>query len=419
MERSKFISQPKYSSLTNKEKNLRWRQHRASMGNTFTRKVDNTTGLAVSALVHTFPPCAIHYLQALEDPFHLTAPACIPDLYAIPSKKFKGVIKQSFQTGGNGKGYCIFAPHVKCNNRDLVIATNATYAASTIVTAGTTVDEHKMLMIPYADTAFADAVTPGVHARVVGQGARIRYTGPEISRSGTITAFREPDNNNLGGLTIEEIRTALTAKSYPVSREWIYINYRPTNPDEYQYSTSARTPNNGGASQNWSLGFILTGVTDSTGAPGSGSFEFQVISHIEYVGSAIDTMTHTHSDINAMSQIRNVASLTSSTMNPHKNLAQAAQAIGSNILQHSAPAVAESIKGSETHSIMSSLYNVGQSAVGSVGSYMLGSSIVNGASSIYKSLGSGFAEAMPWLSSLSKSALPFIEEALPTALSFL
>jgi len=361
MSKRAFMQTPRISRLPKDERERRWRQHAANAGQQFQVKERAPTALTpdpLAALVHTFPSCAVHYLQALENPFHLDQPACIPDLHAVPSKKIKAILRGNFEIGTNGDGFIVHNPQTKGNDARIIVASTSSWAStggSTIVPTlgGLNTADFVMAKLPYPNTAFAATVTGGIEGRVVGTALRIRYTGREIDRGGQIVAFRDPDNENVTSVrTFQQLKDFETSRTYEVSRDWVTVNYRPTRPAEFEYSRSGdlagTDPISGPAVVRWSQGFTIQGAV-----PGS-PFEFEVVSFVEYLGN-IDNVTHTHSDIVAMSYIRNATPSSSSTKHPHMRLMKSAITIGKEIVKHSSPMVKESITSSGSHGLLSAI----------------------------------------------------------------
>jgi hypothetical protein len=253
-------------------------------------------------------PCAVDYAKALATPFSLSAVACIPDLHAVPSKKLRVKTRGVFSTGTGGHGQLVMNPWCTASDANLLFGTDATSALGPIVAqVGLGLLFIKPTKMPYATTDFAGNLTGGVRARLVGAGLRIRYIGPEISRSGQIVGFREPDNVTTTGLSFDRIRSLSTSKTFSNKRQWTYCTYRPVQPSEYEYSPYPCTPEAPGktvGSFDLTQGFVISGTTDSSGNPGPAPFEFEAISFIEFIGN-IDNITRTHVDVVGMSHVRN------------------------------------------------------------------------------------------------------------------
>jgi hypothetical protein len=263
--------------------------------------------------------CAREYLTALEFPFTQKSVACIPDLHSVPSKKVRCKTRFTFSTGTTGDGFVAFNPWCNNNSQPVGGASTAAYAAGANigdpVLPSANVAQIFQTKIPYPASAFHVAdPSSGVQARTVGFGLRVRYIGPEMARSGQIIAIRQPDNETLVARTFVTCRSYETAKTFNNKRQWVYVTYRPVKPNEYEFSADASTPSDS-TNFKFPLVIAITGTTNTSGAPGPAPFEGEVVSYVEYVGN-IDAITHSHTDINGMSHIRNALPVKSAHDNP-------------------------------------------------------------------------------------------------------
>lgn len=353
--RQEFFAKPKYASLSNKSKEARWQQHksaqklgRATSGRNRSTRIKVAGPANKRHLSLAMTPCAVDYMKSLVTPFSLTQPACIPDLHAVPSKKVRVKYRGVFSTGTTGDGQCVALPACTTNQGSIVYITDATYALGPTLqnslVAGISGPVNPK--IPYGSSAFAGTTTGGIRSRLVGFGVRIRYIGPEISRSGQIVGFREPDNSNALGLTYDRVRSLTTSKTFSNKRQWVYATYRPVQPGEYEYSPFPCSPEVPGATVNTSaatLGFTISGTTDSSGNPGPAPFEFETVSFIEYIGN-IDNISHTHVDVIGMSHVRNALPGKSVTDNLVHTAGTAVHSLTKS-LQNAAPVIGAGVLG--------------------------------------------------------------------------
>jgi len=420
------MNRPTIKNLSAAEKERRWAQHRANAGQNFTvsRPLPTVTEPnPIAAVTHTFPSCAVHYLQALENPFTLEHPACIPDLHSVPSKKVRAIARSTFAVGINGDGCAVLCPHTKVNSGVSYITTTSAFPSSggaTVVPVpnGVGITNNLIAKLPYDSSAFAVITSGGIEGRVVGSGIRIRYTGREIDRSGQIVAFRDPDNENVAAIkTFQQLRDLESSQTFDVSRDWTYCHYKPCRPDEYEYSRNGESsgvePIPGGISCRLSMGFVIIGATPLSG------FECEVVTFVEYVGN-IDNVSHTHSDITSMSLIRNATPMPVGTQNPHLTLLKSVHKIGKSIVKHASPMVRESISNGGSHSIFSQIGDALSSVIksGSNALSSFNSGFVNTVSdTLFKGLTSKVMKgAESFLPSLARSGFTkSIGELLPMA----
>ena len=317
--KQEFFTNPKRINLSRREKEQRWEQHLAtsrSIGpGTRTGYPQSITLTQPAGPLMQLSPCAIEYLGALVAPFGHKGLACIPDLHAIPSKKIRVKTRGTFSTGTNGFGFVVHSPWCTSNDSDSLAYTDASSALTAVIKSGVGVVNQSEVKQPYPLALFAGlAGAQGVRARVVGSGLRIRYIGPELARSGQIIGIREPDNQTLEGQTATTVKDLTTAKTFNNDREWITVMYRPARPAEYKYSPDHCSASDS-TNTKWSQGFLITGTTNTSGLPGPAPFEFEVVKYVEYLGN-IDNITRSHTDIVAMSDIRNVLPTKSVTDQP-------------------------------------------------------------------------------------------------------
>jgi len=205
--------------------------------------------------------------------------------------------------------------------------------------------------LPYGTAAFqAQGAQPGVQARTVGYGLRMRYIGPELARSGQIIGVRHPDNETLVGLSSAQCRSYQTAKTCSNKRQWIYASYRPVRPNEYEFSADACSASD---SNNYkhSLGFLVTGTTDTSGSPGPAPFEFEIVQYVEFIGN-VDNVTRSHTDVAGMSHIRNSIPVKSVTDNLTKMAAQVSQQV-QHSMKEALPLALPAAAAYGAHSLMS------------------------------------------------------------------
>jgi hypothetical protein len=319
--KQQFLASPKRAKLSKKEQDKRWAQYVASNRNSRKAPVRHSVNHKGKTVLK-LSPCAREYMGALQYPFSTKALACVPDMHALPSRKVRVVERGTFATGLNGFGWLVAAPWVTAKDLPCLSATSAGYngvaqiSDPNVVTAN--VINNFQAKMPYTSNQFyATTTDPGIEARVVGAGLRVRYIGSEMARSGQIAALRHPDNESLVGFDDRRFRSYEHCKVFPNNREWSYVTYRPAKPNEYEYS---RDPESAGDSNNYkfNLGFHITGTTNSTGTPGSAPFEFQFVQFVEYLGK-IEGVTRSHVDLPGLSHIRNSLPESSAYNNPSKN----------------------------------------------------------------------------------------------------
>jgi hypothetical protein len=263
----------------------------------------------------TLSPCSVDYLKALTDPFNLGGLPCVPDLVSFPSKKTRTTIYGSFTLAGatTGFGYVACTPLNFVNNQQTVYYSDGIAALTSVKTSdvvngcSSAYDTQKPYNYVECET------NRQVNSRSVGCGLRIRYTGTELNRGGTIVATASADGS-LSGKTFSDVATDPTSIRYPVTRNWRTVCFRPSNDSETVFKEGVYPITNdvNDAQNQFRMGFLVQG------APGN-TFEFEYVSFSEFVsGSAIpgglalpirpDGISKSHTDLAGMSVTRDFLS---------------------------------------------------------------------------------------------------------------
>jgi len=393
--KQEFMNRPKIRVLSKKEREKRYSQHLASSRANaslpgYTRNttmVPRTRARGTVAEMH-LSPCAKEYFLAQQAPFSLKSTACVPDLHAVPSKKVRLKTRFNFSTGTDGNGSVSACCWCNASTGSAIVYTTALSGPSTGVVTGSTpnVGLTGQSKLPYTFDQFRKtAGVGGVKARTVATAMRIRYTGPDFTKSGQITAVRQPTNQNLQGLTFDQVKGYQTAKTFSNQRQWVYVFYRPVAPADYEFSpdpnANAEDADGSGSNAKYEIGFTVQGTTsNATAALGPASFEGELIRFVEYTGE-IDNITRSHVDIVGMSHVRNSLGTKSVTDKPHTHLTKAIKRIEDDIGE-SLPAaglgamayskyIAPAAE-SESASIMGTISEMAGTAMGSLGEFAAG-----------------------------------------------
>lgn len=253
--------------------------------------------------------CAQRYFEVLLNPFDTAAEElpCIPDLIDIPSYKFYTRQRGSITIGTTGYGFVGVSPYAYGNDQVNILSSSSTYGFSGFpVTAARSaaVLESSNSMFPW--TA---ATCPSV--RVVGCGLRIRYTGTELNRGGTIIpVLSNMVGDNLSGEGVSENLARPTVRTLQNNRQWAGCVLKPLSPSDYSYTQDLSGTRNliSGANlagTNIRMGVALTGAVGNT-------YEYELVIYYECIPAVSATGTvnsvpgtsKSHSDVSALSMIR-------------------------------------------------------------------------------------------------------------------
>ena len=259
-------------------------------------------------------PCVKAYSMALLDPFgsrsrNLESP-CIPDDKDVPSYKFSVLSRGSLTLGTAGFGFILAAPMSNGNDAEYLATTVAAYAGNTVTgTVGTA----GVLNPTYTNFPWAQGSVP---VRLVANGLRIRYTGTELNRGGSVVvASAATWTDNFQGNTFSQIANRSNATMYPVNRQWIQGSYRAVMAD----LANTNTGNTGeyvttnydltAANTNGKLVMAITGEAGNT-------FEYEWVAYYEaipYQNFSLPMVTASHSDLPGFSWVRDYANRLAAT----------------------------------------------------------------------------------------------------------
>lgn len=131
----------------------------------------------------------------------------------------------------------------------------------------------------FASTDFG--VAPSAQYRVVSAGLRIRYSGTELNKGGTIRALQHPNHDSIIGLTAAQIEGYVQSKRFPVTREWSHVVYCPLT-DSYNTQTGS-----GGFVAPYAVPFQGFLVSSTSG----NEFEFEYVVNYEVSGRNVRGQT--------------------------------------------------------------------------------------------------------------------------------
>jgi len=262
--------------------------------------------------------CARLYLHALINPFEdlMTSELpCIPDVITLPSYKLHVYARGTMVVGAQGVGYVLFDPFTLVSNTATspgstssypVIYTGATYNSSTIdwQPSGGAFPTGVSGAVGNSVFGAPSAALQSGQMRLVGGGIRIRYSGNELYRGGSIIAYRQQGNINIptGSSTSNLLDSPLSARA-PVNRSWHQVNYLPDETLWLEYKSFGTTYDvtETGASH-YSLLLAVTAPIASASATQQ-TFDWEASCFYELIGSNL-TLTPSHSDPVGVGAIR-------------------------------------------------------------------------------------------------------------------
>lgn len=243
-----------------------------------------------SRTVRNSPPravishCSQEYLQAILDPFDGPL-ACVPTAPSIESQKVRTWAKGTFAVGTANFGFIEMSPlDMAANDASAITRSGSTYASSTMSGgAGAFVVNSNST---YASANFGDPETsPDLNeARVVAAGIRVRYTGTELSKGGSLYLWHHRNNGNLDGFGVTDYLAYQGASAMAVTRQWSSVIWTPVGTRDTRFGYNVGAPYGP-----YSLAAMVTGATGNT-------FEYEAAAVLEITGQDVRSMTPSHAD---------------------------------------------------------------------------------------------------------------------------
>lgn len=263
--------------------------------------------------------CARNYLHALVNPFvqiNGSELPCIPDHIVLPSNKLQVTARGTMTLGTAGFGFIICDPFVGINSTVTtagtstnwpVLYTGPTYTLPSIniaVSGGTFATG--VFGAP-TNSPYSDASVPLSRAdfRLVGCGLRMRYSGNEFNRGGTIAIARSQDNSSFpnGGTVANFLVTPLSAQA-PVTRSWKSVVYAPSSISDVSYQPFSNFSQPAGGVPHYALAFAVQGPAFNTSQQ---TFDFEYVAYYELIGNNLQ-LSPSHSDPVGVGAIQAVTS---------------------------------------------------------------------------------------------------------------
>lgn len=227
--------------------------------------------------------CALRYMASLYDPRSVHEESWVPE-NSMLSQKAVVFTRGSFSTGTTGFGGITTTPQ-PWNDVASTSATSATSVggAATIL-ASFTNQSSSAPNGQFASTqcGLNTAGSGLVTWRVVSQAIYVKYAGTELNRGGDMILFEEPSHGDSYQYSYNTALALDGAKRVPVTNEWQHVSWAPV-------------PINGGASSSTTSETAFSGLPSVPGrrnlavfvnsAGNPQPFDFEVYSHVEYVGA--------------------------------------------------------------------------------------------------------------------------------------
>lgn len=253
--------------------------------------------------------CTKGYLAARMNPCRTISPLpCIPDVIVIPSNKFRTRALGAFVTNAAGQGLIGVAPYRTYRNNSAgandypVWTSSLIYAPSLGADFGLAVLNAPTGVNMTGPYSIADLNVQSTQLRLVGCGVQVYYEGTVFNKGGRMCLYRSPANIGIQSGTINTLMAIPATRVTPITTEWRGVVYEPDDPDFLGYQQTA-TLEAANVDRTAVLLIVVTGLPVST------SFEFEVSSYWEMIGSLTignTNYTKAHSDVVGMSAVNSI-----------------------------------------------------------------------------------------------------------------
>lgn len=243
--------------------------------------------------------CSRDYAISLLDPYG-SIPCCLPTFPALPSQKLKGWVRGTVMVGQASAGFVLAQPlcvnNLTSGSGTAVVYTNSSYPfgrtptlaelyAPTLMGGLTAANFNS----PFTVTNFDVNNVGAVEWRPVSLGIRVRYSGTELNRGGTIFLIEEPDHQEFiaeDTTTISKFKNCLRV---PVTRSWATVNWIPKRSTELEYTGQMYYSGPSGGVSKYGLLILFTGTPGNT-------FDFEVCMNYEAIGYSVPSRTPSFSN---------------------------------------------------------------------------------------------------------------------------
>lgn len=234
--------------------------------------------------------CAAVFGKAMSNPFGTyDMLPCVPCSPPAMSQRTYGLMRGTFSTGSGHCGWCLVAPFIADNVMTKVLATKPTYAGTTatLFATGATVSALVEPDFPYT----FNQLTTGMEVRTVACGIRWRNITEAGKVGGMSAAYQGPDITNYTDYSPDNVladRSSVVASNAVVplkvgeeQNTWTTMVWRPRDEGSLDAEDSIDNPYN----PNFTVFIVATDGGDPQ------TFEFEVITFVEYSGVSVDAGT--------------------------------------------------------------------------------------------------------------------------------
>jgi len=248
--------------------------------------------------------CLEDYKMSVINPFNMNLAPCLPTFPSVPSERLTTFARGSLTTGTSLFGF------VACNLSPVTSlvdgSANVNYSAATGYVTNTIGVTPTAGIGDIGSNSPYTTVTAGVNEwRLVSCGLRVRYSGPETTRGGSILCYRHIQNDTLVGQSFSTLQSNDKAHSEPVDDKWHQILYLPVKPSDFEFQDTAN-------STVYPMAIMISGASGLT-------FDWEVVWHHEIIGTGARGKVTSHSQpMKMQSFLSKVTDYSPATLNDMK-----------------------------------------------------------------------------------------------------
>jgi len=237
-------------------------------------------------LAYRVPECVHHFMRALVDPFEAPTGACLPcDLFPLPSAKYKVFARGRMQLGTAGIGFVVITP-TSANDAGFLQCTTSTTVLAPAALLSTATNVSNILCAQNQFT-IVQVTSGAVATRLVAYGIRAKYVGQLMDRNGVITAYEDPDHQDVRRFSYDTLNSNPYSDIHRVGGEmWdaSVCQSGPVTPSEVEFQSVVYPTNS-----NATLGLVVSGVAGDI-------YEVEGYLHYELIGQTVSNKTKSHAE---------------------------------------------------------------------------------------------------------------------------
>lgn len=273
-----------------------------------------TSRVAKPALLPVISQCGRDYLQALMNPFSGIL-ACLPSEYINSNFISFNFVRGTFSCGPLLGWIACDPRHGAVNDTPCVISSTNAFAGNIFdlnTAVGTNQDNSNSNFVQ----GQIGAIQSDISFRIVGAGLRIRYTGKNLDRGGSIVALCDPTHTSLHSRSVAQMNGERQTRRFPVTNSWTTVLYRPVETNDFVMLDSlgpavTYPPNITNNTNHWFMGMAVVPASATALSP----FEYEFVEIVEYQGRNVRGQRVSHADPVAMTGAIQAAAMTA----PHQS----------------------------------------------------------------------------------------------------